>query len=61
MVPALPRTALNKVLRAKLREELAGREPAVRELAVRELAVREPAGTAGRASSQRSPAAGERE
>jgi fatty-acyl-CoA synthase len=55
MVPALPRTALNKVLRAKLREELAGREPAVGELAVRE-----PAGTAGRASSQRSPAAGER-
>ena len=30
LVPALPRTALNKVLRAKLRQELAGRGPAER-------------------------------
>ncbi|GAC1455010.1 MAG: hypothetical protein PVSMB10_13010 [Pseudarthrobacter sp.] len=27
MVAALPRTALNKVLRARLRQEIAGREP----------------------------------
>lgn len=27
MVGALPRTALNKVLRARLRQEIAGREP----------------------------------
>jgi len=30
MVSTLPRTALNKVLRAKLRQDLAGRTPAVR-------------------------------
>ncbi|MFF2032455.1 class I adenylate-forming enzyme family protein [Arthrobacter sp. NPDC058192] len=47
MVAGLPRTALNKVLRAKLRLELAGRELAGRT-------------AAGRASSGNSPAAGER-
>lgn len=47
LVPALPRTALNKVLRAKLRQELAGRPTAGRT-------------SAGRGSDARSSAAGGR-